>query len=45
MTWNEIKNLICGVASFVSELHPDQAGIPPDGHLGKATLRLLSAFR
>jgi hypothetical protein len=45
MTWNEIRNLIYDVAGFVAELHPDQAGIPPDGHLGKATLRLLRALR
>lgn len=48
VTWKEIRNLIRDTTSFVSELagapHEGAVGIPRDGRLVEATLKLLRAL-
>lgn len=49
MTWNQIRSIIYDSASFVEELagasHQGAVGIPRDGRLGEATLKLLHALK
>ena len=49
ITWNEIRDIIYDAAAFVEQLagapHQGAIGIPRDGRLGEATLRLLSALK
>jgi len=48
ISWNEIRNIINDSASFVEELaeapHQGAVGIPRDGRLGEATLRILQTL-
>lgn len=45
VTWNEIRNVIRDTTAFVSDLagapHEGAVGIPRDGRLGEATLKVL----
>jgi hypothetical protein len=49
ITWNEIRNIIYDTAAFVEQLagapHQGAIGIPRDGRLGEATLKLLRALK
>ena len=49
ITWNQIRSVINDTALFVTELtgaaQPGEVGIPRDGRLGEATMRLLGALR
>jgi hypothetical protein len=49
ITWNEVRSIIYDAATFVEQLagapHQGSLGIPRDGRIGKATLKLLSALR
>ncbi len=49
ITWNEIRSIIYDAATFVEKLagapHQGAIGIPRDGRLGEATLRLLRALK
>lgn len=48
ITWNQIRSIIYDTAAFVEELagapHQGAVGIPRDGRLGEATLKLLRAL-
>ena len=48
ITWNEVRNVIHDAAAFVEELagapHQGAVGIPRDGRLGEAALKLLRAL-
>jgi len=48
ITWNEVRSIIYDSAAFVEELagapHQGAVGIPRDGRLGEATLKLLRAL-
>lgn len=49
ITWNEVRSIIYDTAAFVEELasapHQGAVGIPRDGRLGEATLKLLRALK
>ena len=49
ITWNQVRNVIYDTALFVAELagvdQPGEVGIPRDGRLGEATMRILGALR
>lgn len=49
ITWNEVRSIIYDTATFVEELarapHQGSVGIPRDGRLGEATLKLLRALK
>lgn len=49
ISWNQIRSIIYDTAAFVDELagapHPGAVGIPRDGRLGEATLKLLRALK
>lgn len=49
ITWNEIRSVIHDAAGFVEQLagapHQGAIGIPRDGRLGEATLKLLRALK
>jgi hypothetical protein len=49
ITWNEIRSIIYDSAAFVEELagatHQGAVGIPRDGRLSEATLKLLRALK
>lgn len=49
ITWNEIRSVINDTGAFVTELagaaHSGEIGIPRDGRLAEATLRLLLALQ
>jgi hypothetical protein len=49
ITWNQIRSTIYDTAAFVEELagapHQGAVGIPRDGRLGEATLKLLRALK
>lgn len=49
ITWNEIRSIINDTAIFVTELagasQPGEVGIPRDGRLSEATIRLIDALR
>jgi hypothetical protein len=49
ITWNEVRSIIYDTAAFVEELasapHQGAVGIPRDGRLCEATLKLLHALK
>jgi len=49
ITWNEVRSVIYDTAAFVEQLacvpHQGAIGIPRDGRLGEATLKLLRALK
>lgn len=49
ITWNEVRSIIYDISAFVEELagapHQGAVGIPRDGRLGEATLKLLRALK
>ncbi|WP_287460158.1 hypothetical protein [Accumulibacter sp.] len=49
ITWNHIRSIIYDTAAFVEELagapHQGAVGIPRDGRLGEATLKLLRSIK
>lgn len=49
ITWNEIRSIINDTAMFVTELagasQPGEVGIPRDGRLSEATIRLIGSLR
>lgn len=49
ITWNEVRSIIYDTATFVKQLagapHQGAIGIPRDGRLGEATLKLLRALQ
>jgi len=49
ITWNEVRRIIYHAATFIEQLagapHQGAIGIPRDGRLGEATLKLLRALK
>jgi len=49
ITWNEVRRIIYDAATFIEQLagapHQGAIGIPRDGRLGEATLKLLRALK
>jgi hypothetical protein len=49
ITWNKVRSIIYDTAEFVEQLagapHQGAVGIPRDGRLGEATLRLLHSLK